>query len=159
MKVQFLGSGGHAGNLRGLDIVESSENKVLAFGGLDCEALEHRVTQRPDGIYYNLVNSSAYSLDYSPTFAALPGYGIQIMVRAILMNNVTIGDFCIINTGAIIEHDTVIGKGCHVAPGAIVLGNCKIGDFCFIGAGAIVIQGSIVPDRTFIKAGSIWNKK
>jgi UDP-3-O-[3-hydroxymyristoyl] glucosamine N-acyltransferase len=156
MKVQFIGDGGHAGNLKyGLEIVEQSDNKVLAFGGMDCEKLEQRVIERPDGIYPNIVNSKAYTelWDWKRT------KGVQVLANAAIMNNVTLGDFCIINTGAIIEHDSVIGTGVHVAPGAIVLGNCKIGEYSFIAAGAIVIQGCTVPPRTFVKAHSIWNKK
>jgi UDP-3-O-[3-hydroxymyristoyl] glucosamine N-acyltransferase len=156
MKVQFIGDGGHAGNLKhGLKVVEQSEYKVLAFGGIDCEMLEQRVKNRPDGIYPNIVNATSYRCPGIDN----KGNGIQMLAHATIMNNVKLGDFCIINTGAIVEHDSVIGTGVHVAPGAIVLGNCTIGDYSFIGAGAIIIQGCTVPPRTFVKAGSVWNVK
>jgi acetyltransferase-like isoleucine patch superfamily enzyme len=155
MKVQLIGDGGHAGNIKfGLKIVDISENKILAFGGLDCEKLEKRYVDRPDGNYPNVVNSFAYTELWDRN-----SFGVHIMANAAIMNNVRLGDFCIINTGAIIEHDSVIGKGVHIAPGAIVLGSCTVGDFSFIGAGAIIIQGCNVPPRTFVKAGSIWNVK
>lgn len=155
MKVRLIGNGGHASNLKpGLKIDPESPNKVLAFGGLTCEKLEKRVNERPDGFYPNIVSSDAF---YELWDAK--AQGVHILAGALIQANVTLGDFCIINTGAIIEHNCTIGKGTHLAPGAIVLGDCKIGDFCFIGANATVIQGSVVPDRTFIKAGSVWNKQ
>lgn len=161
MRVQFIGNGGHAGNLRdicrlnGVALTHESRYLVLAYGGVTCEKLEERYSEGKNStanIFPNIIHPTAIGdPDGIPNDA-----GIQIMALAVMQHNAKIGEFSIINTAAIIEHDVAIGRGCHIAPGAVVLGDVKMGDFCFVGANAVIVQGSTVPDRTFIRAGEVW---
>ncbi len=161
MKLQLIGSGGHAKVLRdiceqfGFEIVPESENKVLAFGALHPEALEERYRQVDENFSWPcLIHHAAVIANASHI-----GEGTHILANAVINSNAHIGKFCIINTGAIIEHDAYIGNGCHISPGAIVLGGAKVGDFCMIGANAVVVQGTTVSDRTFIKSGAVCKNK
>lgn len=66
-----------------------------------------------------------------------------------------IGDFCILNTGCILEHECEIGNGVHLAPGAVLAGNVKIGDLSFIGAGSVIKQGVRIGAHVIIGAGAV----
>lgn len=68
---------------------------------------------------------------------------------------VIVGDFCIINTGAIVEHECTIGNGVHIAPGAVLTGNVSIGDNTFIGANAVIKQGVKIGENVIIGAGAV----
>ena len=71
---------------------------------------------------------------------------------------VSIGDFCIINTNAIIEHECIIGNSVHVAPGVVLLGAVKIGDGSFIGANSVIKQGVKIGSNVTIMPGSVVEK-
>jgi sugar O-acyltransferase (sialic acid O-acetyltransferase NeuD family) len=81
--------------------------------------------------------------------------GVSIHNRAYIGPEVRIGDFSIINTGAIVEHHVTVGSYSHVAPGAVITGRCSIGSNVFIGAGAVVTNGVRIPDNVTIGAGSV----
>ena len=66
-----------------------------------------------------------------------------------------IGNFCIINTGAIIEHECIISDAAHIAPGAVLAGNVKIGERTFVGANAVIKQDVTIGKDVIIGAGSV----
>ncbi len=66
-----------------------------------------------------------------------------------------IGDFCILNTGCIIEHECVIGTAVHIASGAVLAGNVSVGARSFIGANAVVKQGVTIGKGVVVGAGSV----
>ena len=55
------------------------------------------------------------------------GRGNFIAKNAMINILAEIGDYCIINTGSIIEHECSIEKGVHIAPGAALPGNVTVG--------------------------------
>lgn len=83
------------------------------------------------------------------------GMGNFISKNASINSLVTLDDFCIINTGAIIEHECSIGKSVHIAPGAVLAGNVTIGEFSFIGANAVIKQGVSVGKNVIVGAGTV----
>lgn len=66
-----------------------------------------------------------------------------------------LGDYCILNTGCIIEHECKLGNAVHIAPGAVLAGNVSVGDFSFIGANAVIKQGVKIGNNVIIGAGSV----
>lgn len=68
---------------------------------------------------------------------------------------VILGDFCIINTGAIVEHECTMGNAVHIAPGAVLAGNVSVGDLSFIGANAVIKQGVSIGKNAVIGAGTV----
>ncbi len=67
----------------------------------------------------------------------------------------TIGDFCILNTGCIVEHECVISDAVHIAPGAVLSGNVSVGKRTFIGANSVVKQNIKIGKDVVIGAGSV----
>ena len=73
-------------------------------------------------------------------------------------HNAKIGDYCILNTGAILEHDCEIGNGVHLMPGAVIGGNTFLGNYVTIGINATILPKIRIEDGAFIGAGAIVTK-
>ena len=85
-------------------------------------------------------------------------FGLQVMPKALIHNDVRIGSNCIVNTGALIEHDCVIGSGVEIGPGAIVTGRVVIEDHAWIGAGAVVLPRLNIGKGAKVGAGAVVTK-
>lgn len=72
--------------------------------------------------------------------------------------NCKVGNFCIINTGVILEHDSIVGDFCHLAPGVITGGRVSIGSRTTIGLGSIIRDGVHIGENVVIGMGSIVTK-
>lgn len=83
------------------------------------------------------------------------GIGNFFSARCVINPMANIGNFCIVNTGSIIEHDCIIKDGAHVAPGAVLLGNVIIGERSFIGANSVIKEGVKIGKNVVIGAGSV----
>lgn len=83
------------------------------------------------------------------------GNGVQIHPGAIINSYADIGDYCIVNTGAIVEHDDILKAGVEVGPGATVCGQVYIGENSWIGAGSIVRDKVRIGKNCIIGAGSV----
>lgn len=81
------------------------------------------------------------------------GDGCAIMQRAII-NGANIGDYSVVNTGAIIEHQCLIGFNTFIGPGAVLCGEVQVGDDCYIGAGVNIAPGVHIVSGTIIGIGS-----
>ena len=68
---------------------------------------------------------------------------------------VKIGNFCILNTGCVVEHDCVLEDAVHVAPGAVLLGNVHVGKESFIGANSVIKQGVKIGKNVIVGAGTV----
>ena len=82
------------------------------------------------------------------------GVGTFIGKNVVINADVEICEYCIINTGSIIEHECFVGDFSHISVGAILCGNVQIGCKSFVGAGTTVIQGVKIGNNTIIGANS-----
>lgn len=83
------------------------------------------------------------------------GPGVQVLHRAVVNADVTVGGNSIINSRALVEHEVRVGSGCHVSTGAIVNGRATIADRCFIGSGAVILQMVDISHDITIGAGAV----
>lgn len=177
-KYVFLGSGGHYRSL--MDVLHWPEREIVPDTRVaSIERLESLIDS---GLPFVLaigqietpgprmeVTSSIELLSYGkevkwPIIQSLRslvtigkdriGKGSQFMHRCFVNFGVRIGDFCIINTGAIVEHDVQIGNFTHIASGAIIAGSATIGSRCFIGAGAVVANNICICDDVVVGCGT-----
>ena len=81
------------------------------------------------------------------------GSGTSVGHGVIVNAGASVGDYCILNSNALIEHDAVIGDYCHISTGAMVNGGTRIGVDSFIGSGAVLREGLTLPHQTVISAG------
>ncbi|MFD2917469.1 acetyltransferase [Psychroserpens luteus] len=83
------------------------------------------------------------------------GQGNFIAKNATVNILTQIGDYCILNTGCIVDHECRISNGVHIAPGAVLLGNVSVGEQSFIGANAVVKENITIGRNVIIGAGSV----
>lgn len=81
------------------------------------------------------------------------GRGCAVMHRAVI-NGAKVGDYCVINTGAIIEHGVRLGENVFVGPGAVICGGVTIGNDCIIGAGATIRNGVTIAAGVTVGMGA-----
>ena len=81
------------------------------------------------------------------------GVGTSLGHGVIVNAGASVGDYCILNSNALIEHDAVIGDYCHISTGALVNGGTRIGIGSFIGSGAVLREALNLPPQTVISAG------
>ncbi len=83
------------------------------------------------------------------------GKGIQLFPNSVVHYKAKVGDYCILNTGSILEHDCTIGNGVHLMPGSVIGGNTNIGDYVTIGMNATVMPKLVIEEGAFIGAGAV----
>ena len=98
----------------------------------------------------NAIDKTSVILPYTKI-----GKGVQIHSGVIINPFACIGDYCIINTRALVEHDDIIESGVEVGPGAILCGQVHVGENTWIGAGAIVRDNLNVGKNCIIGAGAV----
>lgn len=81
--------------------------------------------------------------------------GTVVMPMTVVNACATIGEFCVINSGAVVEHDCKIGNFTLIAPNATVCGVCNLGNEVYMGAGSAVKQVINICDNVTIGLGSV----
>jgi sugar O-acyltransferase (sialic acid O-acetyltransferase NeuD family) len=82
------------------------------------------------------------------------GAGCHLAQAAVAVD-ATLGEQCIINTGAVVDHECVLGHGVHVGPGASIAGCVVIEDHAFIGTGATVLPRVKIGAHAVVGAGAV----
>lgn len=106
-----------------------------AFGGLEMPTLVHPTAW------------------VSPS--AVIGRGSVLLPRSVLHTAASVGDVCIVNSGAIVEHDCRLDDAVHVSPGAILCGGVVVGARSAIGAGSVIIPELTVGSDAVVGAGAV----
>jgi sugar O-acyltransferase (sialic acid O-acetyltransferase NeuD family) len=81
--------------------------------------------------------------------------GSQILAHTAVCVEATLGEACIINTGASVDHECHLGDGVHIGPGARLAGCVKIERYVFVGTGAVVLPRIRIGEGAIIGAGSV----
>ncbi len=82
------------------------------------------------------------------------GKGLYIGAQAVLGPQVQIGDFCILNCGAIVEHEGVFGDYVNVGTGSAVAGNVKIGSRSVLGVNTTILHGLTIGEDALLASGA-----
>jgi sugar O-acyltransferase (sialic acid O-acetyltransferase NeuD family) len=96
------------------------------------------------------IHPRAYVSDTS-----LIGEGGQVMASATVGARTVLGNYVIINTGAVVDHECRLGHGVHIGPGVTLAGLVEVGDYAFIGTGAVVLPRVRIGKNSIVGAGSI----
>jgi len=174
----LFGASGHGKVIK--EIIESQENKVLAF--VDDKPLEERllgITVFKTGAIHQFLTekfiisigdntirkkiSKAFPLIYEKAIhsqstlskSASILEGTVVMAGVIINAEAVIGKHCIINTNSVIEHDCVLEAFVHISPNATIAGNVSIGEGTHIGAGAIILPNIKIGKWATIGAGAV----
>ena len=124
---------------------------LLSIGQIGLTPHRKRLGQLLETLNYSLtvvVSGNAYVSRHAKIGVGTSvGHGATVNAGAIL------GQFCILNSNALIEHDVEICDYCHISTGVLVNGGTKVGPNSFIGSGSVVREGLDLPPNTVISAG------
>ena len=91
--------------------------------------------------FVNLIHPTA-SFGFGQMAIIKKSMGSIIAAGVRFTNNITFGNFNIINQNVTIAHDCILENFIHVAPGVNISGNIHLKNGCWLGAGSTVNQGS-----------------
>lgn len=179
-KVIIIGAGGHAKSIA--NIIQLSGDEVFGFlddnVNIGTEILDSKVIGKIEDAHkyleYNFIigignnnirekianenNDLFYYTAIHPSAVIAKdvkiGVGSSIMANSVINVSSTIGNHCIINTGAIIEHDNIIQDYVHISPNASLAGTVKVGKYTHIGIGATVINNVDITKDCIIGASA-----
>lgn len=83
------------------------------------------------------------------------GMGSVIACSSIVMSDVSIGDFVLVNYDSTVGHDSVIKDFVTLNPSCNISGNVTVESSTDIGTGAQVIQGLHIGTQSIVGAGSV----
>lgn len=83
------------------------------------------------------------------------GEGTVVFAGAVIQPSSVVGRHAIVNTAASVDHDCIVGDFAHLAPGSHLAGGVRIGDGTLIGMGANVLPSLHVGDWATISAGGV----
>lgn len=81
--------------------------------------------------------------------------GSFFAANSFIGNNSTVGNFTIVNSGAILDHDSSVGDFSHLCPGVVTGGRVRIGNRTTIGLGAMIRDGITVGNNCVVGMGSV----
>lgn len=151
-------------------IDDNEEGNVIGFpiigAGSDIELLNDGRTDFIIGIGNNAIRKTiaeTYNVNWVSivhpsaqiAFNAEIGKGSVVMANAVVNVCATVGEHCIINTGAIVEHDNVIENYAHISPNVALGGTVRIGSLTHVGIGATVKNNTEICYDCTIGAGAV----
>lgn len=83
------------------------------------------------------------------------GQGCILCINTVLTTNVVLGDFVLINAGAIINHDAQISSFSTIMPGVNISTGAQISKGCFIGTGSKISKPAVISAWENLPAGTI----
>lgn len=118
--------------------------------GIGNNAVRKELAEKYQVNWVSIVHPSAQI-----AFNAEIGKGTVVMANAVVNVCATVGEHCIINTGAIIEHDNVIENYAHISPNVALGGTVRIGSLTHVGIGATVKNNTEICSDCTIGAGAV----
>lgn len=137
--------------IRTCDDIESLNDGSTDFIiGIGNNAVRKTMAEAYNVNWVSIVHPSAQI-----AFNAEIGKGTAVMANAVVNVCATVGEHCIINTGAIVEHDNVIENYAHISPNVALGGTVRIGALSHIGIGATVKNNTDICSGCTIGAGAV----
>ncbi len=83
------------------------------------------------------------------------GKGCIFCINTVLTTNISLGDFVLLNAGAIINHDAEIESFSTIMPSVNISTGAKVGEGCYIGTGSKISKPKTIPAWEVLQAGTI----
>ena len=132
------------------DIEHLNDGSVDFIIGIGNNQVRKTIAEMYNVNWVSIVHPSAQI-----AFNAKIGKGTVVMANAVVNVCTTIGEHCIINTGAIVEHDNVIENYAHISPNVALGGTVHIGSLTHVGIGATVKNNTEICSNCTIGAGAV----
>ncbi|MBD1386224.1 acetyltransferase [Mucilaginibacter rigui] len=135
---------------KSFDSWDKGYNFILGVGDNNIRSRIAQVVLHANGKLPNVIHRNVYLSKHIEL-----GIGNFISANATINALSRVGDFCILNTGCIIEHECLIANGAHIGPGAVLAGSVQVGSMSFVGANASIKQGIKIGANVIIGAGTV----
>ncbi|MGL5963025.1 MAG: acetyltransferase [Fusobacteriaceae bacterium] len=136
------------GKLDKISELEKSINYVIAIGNNE---IREKISKKFKELnYITLIHPRAIIAE-----EVTIGEGTVVMAGAVINSYTKIGKHNIINTSSIIEHDNNLDDYIHISPNSTLCGGVKVGKSSWIGAGATIIQGVEISNNVLVGAGAV----
>ena len=132
------------------DIEHLNDGSTDFIIGIGNNAVRKTIAETYNVNWVSIIHPSAQI-----AFNAEIGKGTVVMANAVVNVCATVGEHCIINTGAIIEHDNVIENYAHISPNVALGGTIRIGSLTHVGIGATVKNNTEICSDCTIGAGAV----
>lgn len=132
------------------DFWETTDCYVLGIGDNHVRKKVAELISSKEKEILNVIHPSA-SISKNITI----GKGNFISRNVAVNISTSIGNYCILNTGCVIEHEAIVESCSHIGPGAVLAGGVVVGQGTFIGANAIVKNGVKIGQNAVIGAGAV----
>jgi sugar O-acyltransferase (sialic acid O-acetyltransferase NeuD family) len=136
----------------------SSKESIELFCGFLGEDLDSRKKKIQEYLEAGFLISGFIAPTAVVSNGAKVDGSVQIFEGSYIGPGTTIGQHCVINTGATVEHDCVIGEFSHISVRAVVLGSVVVGKQVFVGAGSVILPGVNIGDGATVGAGAVVTK-
>ena len=132
------------------DVEKLNDGKTDFIIGIGNNATRKIIAEKFDVNWVSLVHPSAQL-----AFNARIGKGTVVMANAVVNVCASVGDHCIINTGAVVEHDNIIENYTHISPNVALGGSVRIGTLTHLGLGATVKNNTEICSECTVGAGAV----
>ena len=83
------------------------------------------------------------------------GQGVVVMAGAVINIGTKIGDNVCVNTGATVDHDNILADHSHIYPGANLTGGVTVGKYTYIGTNAAVNPYISIGSHVMVGSGAV----
>ena len=132
------------------DIENFADENTDFIIGIGDNKIREMIAEKHNVNWTTLIHPSA-----QVAFNTEIGKGTAVMANVVINVCATVGQHCIINTGAIVEHDNMIENYAHISPNVALGGTVRIGSLTHIGVGATVKNNTEICSDCTIGAGSV----
>jgi UDP-perosamine 4-acetyltransferase len=129
-----------------------AEGITCAFVAIGDNSLRAGLGSMLNRMDFALVNAISLAASISPS--ARIGEGVAIMAGSVINAEAWIGDFTIVNTGAVVDHDCVLDTACHLGPRAALAGGVTVGREAFLGVGVSATPKVSIGAGSLVGAGA-----
>lgn len=129
------------------------EGRRLAIIAIGDNGVRRDIARSVERIGFRLINAIHPSARLATNVTL--GKGLVIAAGALVCAHVQIGDYCILNTGCIVDHESMIGMATHVCPGVRLAGHVVAESGAFVGIGATVVQNVRIGFEAIVGAGAV----
>ncbi len=141
---------GNSSCLNRLISIDHINNAFVAIGNNTIRANKIKILKN---MSFNLINVIHEKAIISNNVKL--GENVQVAAGAIVITGSKVGNNVIINTAATVDHDNEISDNVQICPGVHLAGVVKIKECTLIGTGAVVVNNVTIGKNVIIGAGSV----
>jgi len=127
---------------------------VIGIGGPVLREFAYKKFIDAGGIPISVISESSHI----GSFGVEIKEAVNVMINAVITNDVKIGKGVLVNQQTSIGHDVLIDDFAEVCPGTSISGHCKIGRLTFLGTNSTILPNVKIGDHVIVGAGSVINK-